>query len=172
MVCSWHFHWPRRTLRTGKRRAELVLLTESKTSPLFRDGGLASRRLWRLSAKVLGKLGEELEKSSQDPVAAWLGILSHTLEPPIGDARRTGGVLAICELLRLRPSATMASSLCQKMLQMLILAKKTDPAALTAVCYGLRRISEQHLWVWDTLESLLGVDVVATLSSLLNRLDS
>lgn len=159
-------------LGTVKRRAELVLLTEGKTSPLFRDGGVASRRLWRLSAKVLGKLGEQFEKSSQDPVAAWLDILSHTLEAPVGDARRAGGVLAICELLRVRPSATMASSLCQKMLQMLVLAKETDPAALTAVCDGLRRISEQHRLVWDTLESLPGVDAAATRSSLLDRLYS
>ena len=34
------------------------------------------------------------------------------------------------------------------------------------------RISEQHQWVWDTLESPPGVDVAATRSSLLNRLDS
>ena len=88
---------------------------------------MANRRLWRLSAKVLGKLGEQFEKSSQDPVAAWLGVLSHTLEPPIEDARRTGAVLAICEWLR---------------------------------------ISEQHRWIWDTLESLPGVGVAATRSSL------
>ena len=116
-------------LGTVKRRAELVLLTEGKTSPPFREGGVASRRLWRLSAKVLGKHGEQFEKSSQQPVAAWLDILSRTLEPPVGDARRTGGVPATCELLWMRPSATMASSLCQKMLQMLILAKKTDPGS-------------------------------------------
>ena len=32
-------------LGTVKRRAELVLLTEDRTSPLFRDGEVASRRL-------------------------------------------------------------------------------------------------------------------------------
>ena len=57
-------------LGTVKQRAELVLLTEGKTSPLFRDGRVASRRLWRLGAKVLGKLGDQFEDSSQDPVAA------------------------------------------------------------------------------------------------------
>ena len=50
-----------------------------------------------------------------------------------------GGVLAMCELLRMRPSATMDSSLCPEMFQMLILAEKTDPEALTAACDGLRR---------------------------------
>ena len=44
----------------------------------------SASRLWRFRAKVLGKLGEQFEKSSQDPVAAWL--------------TRTGGVLAICEI--------------------------------------------------------------------------
>ena len=42
-------------------------------------------------------------------------------------------------------------------------------ATLTAVCQGLCRISEQHLY---TLESLPGFDVAATRSSLQNRLDS
>ena len=42
----------------------------------------------------------------------------------------------------------------------------------TGVCDGLRRISEQHPWVWDTLESLPGVDNAATRSSLQNRLES
>ena len=50
-----------------KRRAELVLLKEPQTSPLCRDGEVASRLLWRLTAKVLGKLAEHFEKSSQDP---------------------------------------------------------------------------------------------------------
>ena len=44
--------------------------------------------MWRLGAKVFGKHGEQFEKCSQDPLAAWLGILSHTLEPPIDDAQR------------------------------------------------------------------------------------
>ena len=44
-------------LGTVKRRAELVLLTEGKTSPQIRDEEVASSRLWRLSAVVLGKHG-------------------------------------------------------------------------------------------------------------------
>ena len=55
---------------------------------------------------------------------------------------------------------------------MLILAKKTNPAALTAVCQGLRGINKQHRWLWDTLESLPGVDVAASRASLKNRLCS
>ena len=50
---------------TVKRRAELV--------PLFRNGGVASRRLWRHSAKVLRKLGEQCDNKSQEPVAAGAG---------------------------------------------------------------------------------------------------
>ena len=76
---------------------------------------------WRaVACSVLGspQACEQFEKNSQDPVAAWLDTPSHTFKAPIGDALRTGGVLAICELLRMRPSATVASSLCQKMLQM------------------------------------------------------
>ena len=37
---------------------------------------MVSRRSRRLSAKTLGKLGEQFEKSSQDPVAPRLRILS------------------------------------------------------------------------------------------------
>ena len=48
-----------------------MLLTEGKTSPPFRDGGAI--RLWRLSAEVSGKHGEQFEKSSLDPLAAWAG---------------------------------------------------------------------------------------------------
>ena len=43
-------------LETVERRAELVLLTEGKTSPPFRDQGVANRRLWRRGAKVLDNL--------------------------------------------------------------------------------------------------------------------
>ena len=39
---------------------------------------MASRRWWGLTSMVFGKLGEQFDKSSQDPVAAWLGILSHS----------------------------------------------------------------------------------------------
>ena len=81
--------------RTEKRRTELVRLAESKTSPLLRNGRVASRSLRRLGAKVLGNLGEQFENSSQDPVAPLLGIVSHT-RATHWDNRRTGGVLAIC----------------------------------------------------------------------------
>ena len=40
------------------------------------------------SIEVLGKLGEQLENSSQDPVAEWLDMLSNTLGRPMGEARR------------------------------------------------------------------------------------
>ena len=39
---------------------------------------MASRRWWGLTVKVFGKLGEQFDKSSQDPVAAWLGFLSQS----------------------------------------------------------------------------------------------
>ena len=114
-------------LGTVKQHADLVLLTEGKTCPLLRDGGVASRRLWRLTAKALVKRGEQFETRSQNPVVAWPGSLSHTLEPPLEHARPKRAVLATCLMLRMRPSATTASSLCKKMLQMLIPAKKTNP---------------------------------------------
>ena len=52
------------------------------------DGGsnepTISRSLWRLSAKVLGKLGEQFENSSQDPVAGgwtfYRTLSTHPLE--------------------------------------------------------------------------------------------
>ena len=44
------------SLATEHSMLETVLLTEGKTSPLFRDQGVANRRLWRLGAKVLGNL--------------------------------------------------------------------------------------------------------------------
>ena len=43
-------------LASSRATEDLVLLTEVKTSPLFRDGGAS--RWWDLRAKVLGKLGE------------------------------------------------------------------------------------------------------------------
>ena len=39
---------------------------------------MASRRLWGLTAKGFGKLGEQCDKSSQDPVTPWLGSLSQS----------------------------------------------------------------------------------------------
>ena len=66
----------------------------------------------------------------------------------------------------------MASNLCQEMLQMLVRAKKTGPAALTTVCDGLRLINEQHRLVWNTLVSFPGVDGATTRSSLPKRLYS
>ena len=62
--------------------------------------------------------------------------------------------------LRVPPSAAMATILCQKTLQILAV-KKTDPAVLTVVYDGLRRISELHRLVWDTLESLAADDTTA-----------
>ena len=47
-----------------------------RTSPLIHNAEVATRRFWRLSAAILGKLAEHVEKSSQDPVAAKLNSLS------------------------------------------------------------------------------------------------
>ena len=41
-----------------------------------RKRAMVSRRMRSLSAKTFGKLGEQFEKSLQDPVAPWLGMLS------------------------------------------------------------------------------------------------
>ena len=41
-----------------------------------RKRAMVSRRMRSLSAKTFGKLGEQFEKSSQNPVAPWLGMLS------------------------------------------------------------------------------------------------
>ena len=57
-VCFRRLHWPKGLHSENRvRRAELQLL-HRVASPLCRDGEMASRRLWGLTAKVFGKLGE------------------------------------------------------------------------------------------------------------------
>ena len=51
-----------------------------QSSPMQRR---SCSRLRRPEAKFSTSFGEQFEKSSKDSVAPWLGILSHSLEPPI-----------------------------------------------------------------------------------------
>ena len=78
MICFRHLHCPKGLDSENRdRRAELVLL-HTVASPFCRDGERASRRFQGLTAKFSASFGEQCEKSSQDPVAAWLGILSQS----------------------------------------------------------------------------------------------